>query len=124
MGAGVGGLALLVLLVLMIRWSSKQQKNRTSEPEEKGQVASPGYSHLPQDANHENPEIRSPAWSGYKSELQGDEGKLTPSPTYGDLGSTKSEVEGSPAVGGPGRPVSDGGYEMPGKPGTIYELSG
>lgn len=122
-GAGIGGFALLVVLVIMILRCLATHEKDTTETEEKGQVTSPGYSHVPQESSHENTETQSPAWSGYKSELPGHESKLTPSPTYADFGSNKSEVEGSPAVGGAARPVSGGGYEMPGKPGTVYEMS-
>ena len=73
------------------------------------------------ESTQEQEDLRSPAWSGHKSELQGSE-TFTPSPVNAEFGSNESEVEGSPAVGGVGRPIS-GGYEMPGKPGTMYEMA-
>lgn len=111
-GAGVGGLAVLLLLVFSIRkfWQRKQQKSQ------EGDDAGTDYSPVRQDTTEQ-------AWSETKSELPGSE-QVTPGPTYADFKSPKSEVEGSPARGNGGRPISNGGYEMPGKKGTVFEMPG
>ncbi len=109
-----------MLILLVWRCLKKKEERRTKE-EEKGQATPSTYAQLRQDSEPATGELRSPAWSGYKSELPAAESQLTPSPTYGDFRS-KSEVEGSPALGSTGRPMSNGGYEMPGQKGTLYEM--
>jgi hypothetical protein len=114
-GAGVGGLVLLVSLALLVRWLYGKKEKQRAQEEEKGESTAAEHG-----SQQGNGELRSPAWSGHKSELPGSE--MAPSPRRADFGS-KSEFEGSPAVGSVGRPIS-GGYEMPGKPGTMYEMPG
>ena len=121
-GAGLGALALLALLIWVIQlclWKKKQE----AAHEEKGQPTS-DYARASQVSEPVNGELRSSAWSGHKSELPANESTFTPSPTYADFRSSKSEVEGSPAVGSAGRPLSNGGFEMPGQKGTMYEMPG
>lgn len=121
-GAGLGALALLALLIWLIQ-RCLRKKEQDAEHEEKGQATSE-YARVSQVSEPVNGELRSPAWSGHKSELPAHESTLTPSPTYADFRSNKSEVEGSPAVGSTGRPLSNGGFEMPGQKGTMYEMPG
>jgi hypothetical protein len=84
----------------------------------------PLYAHTSEDYTGGMSEVQSPAWSGHKSELDAVGTAASTSPRRGDFSSAKSEVEGSPAVGTPGRPLTSGGFEMPGQPGTIYEMPG
>ena len=122
-GAGIGGFALLIMLVLLIRRCLAKKDQEPEQEEEKAET-SMGYAHVKHESQAENGEFRSPSWSGYKSELPADEPGLTSSPTYADLRSNKSEIEGSPATGGAGRLISNGGYEMPGKKGAVFEMPG
>ncbi|EXJ77334.1 hypothetical protein A1O3_09560 [Capronia epimyces CBS 606.96] len=71
-------------------------------------------------------EMRSPSWSGHKSELPADEStNLSPSPNYQEFQRPLSgEVEGSPSRLSPTRATYDGGYRMPGHKGTYYEMPG
>ena len=60
---------------------------------------------------------RSPTWSGHKSELPAAENQVrSPTPSYEAFSPTRSELEGSPRLGGRGKSVGSGSgvYEMPG----------
>lgn len=120
LGAGLGAALVLILALLAIRRHRKKAKNNSQLDQ------NPPGPPQPVALYHNGPntaDLHSPAWSGHKSELDAI-GTASPSPRYGDFSSTKSEIEGSPAFGGEGRPVKDGGWEMPGKLGTVYEVPG
>ncbi|EXJ82156.1 hypothetical protein A1O1_08225 [Capronia coronata CBS 617.96] len=70
-------------------------------------------------------DLRSPAWSGHKSELPADDSTTTsPSPAYQEFRQPQTvEVEGTPARPA-ARTTQDGGYKMPGDKGTYYEMPG
>ena len=122
-GAGIGALAFLIMSIWLIRRYLAKEDDRTAQEEEKGHTSS-DYARVSQISEPADGGLQNPAWSGHKSELPANESALTPSPTYGDYRSNKSEVEGSPALGSTGRPLSNGGFELPGKKGTLYEMPG
>jgi len=74
-----------------------------------------------------DPDMRSPAWSGHKSELAADETThISPAPRYQEINNRNRhqsvEVEGSSTRPPPVQPTRDGGYTMPGRNGTYYEM--
>ena len=73
-----------------------------------------------------DPDLRSPTWSGHKSELPADESTSAfPAPAYQAYQRPQSaEVEGSPVRISPSRPTHDGGYMVSGHKETCYELAG
>jgi hypothetical protein len=111
---------IVIITLLAFRRCRKKRKNAIASENDPSRPPQPVPIYPNQDPNAA---LRSPTWSGHKSELDAIGTATTTSPRYasGDFSSTKSEVEGSPALGGEGRPVKDGGWEMPGKLGTVYE---
>jgi hypothetical protein len=112
----------VILLVMLIRLWFRKQQNCADETNDcrREERLSP----LHQKSSPNTSDLQSPAWSGYKSELPGDENGIRNSPTYVQYRNDKSEVEGSPAMGGGARPISNGGFELPGRKGTVYEMPG
>lgn len=108
---------LAAIVALLWHYSRKRQQAKEEEEYQK-QLSAPYSDHT----TGAGGEMRSPAWSGNKSELAANDSAITQSPLYNDHGSPKSEVEGSPGMGGDSRPISDGGYEVAGRSGTVYEM--
>lgn len=80
----------------------------------------------PQHGRFYDAQTAAPAAFGHKSELDAVDTTattpVTPSPRRDQFGRPRSEVEGSPAQSSvEGRVLNDGGWEMPGQMGTIYE---
>jgi hypothetical protein len=69
-------------------------------------------------------EMRSPAWSGHKSELPADESITSPSPRLYRASVQSAEMEGSSARMSPIRPMQDGSLRVPGQERPYYEMSG
>jgi len=70
-----------------------------------------------------DPDLRSPAWSGHKSELPADESTLaSPTPTRQEF--KRVEAEGSPRRGDSARYIGQGSYQVPGQQGRVYEMPG
>ena len=117
-GAAVGGaIGLFILLGLlsfvMQRYYRKKRDAAVPPQEKQERPDSKFYT----DDIVSTGDLPSPS---YKSELPA-ESMQSPSTRFSGYG---SEVEGSPAPGSAGRPVHNGGYEMPGQKGTYYEMSG
>jgi hypothetical protein len=116
---------LLAAIILAIKYYRRKKKGDIEpEPNPPGAQPLPLYAHASENYSGRMDEVRSPAWSGHKSELDAIGTAASISPRRGDFSSAKSEVEGSPAFGTPGRPLTNGGFEMPGHQGTIYEMPG
>ncbi|OAG35878.1 hypothetical protein AYO21_09961 [Fonsecaea monophora] len=114
-------LAFAWLLCTAYRRSAKRRLDNT-EPAPMREPTLPQVDRRPSD-----PEMRSPAWSGHKSELPADESvtSTSPAPLYQDSQRPQSaEVEGSPVRMSPTRPTQDGGLRVPGRKGTYYEMAG
>ena len=120
-GAGVAGIAVLALLIAILQWLARRRQKRREEQEHEKQLSTP-YTDQPSSAG--TYEIRSPAWSGHKSELAANDIDSMRSSSYRGRDSLKSEVQGSPAVGGESRAVGNDGYEVSGRMGTVYEMPG
>lgn len=119
MGVGAGSIALAGFIFALIRRRKKQKK--LEDNDEPQPPSAPRPVTLYNDHDIHDGDLRSPAWSGHKSELDAIE-TASPSPRYGEFSSAKSEVEGSPAIGTPGRPLSNGGFEVPGRKGPVFEM--
>jgi hypothetical protein len=127
------GTAVVALLAWLIytcmRRRSQKNEAKAEEPPPMREPTLPQVERRPTD-----PDLRSPAWSGHKSELPADESVTsmsTSAPVYHEYGyqqrpdsMTRSEVEGSPARTSPLRPTHDGGLRVPGQNGTFYEMAG
>lgn len=119
-GVGVGALVLLAVLFALIRRYRRRRK-LVNEPDEDPTPSARPVTLYNAEHKHEG-DLASPCWSGHKSELDAIGTASSSSPRQSEFGSIKSEVEGSPAIGSAGRPMKDGGFEMPGKLGTVYEM--
>ena len=125
--AVLGTLACLIYACIRRR----SQKN-LAEAEEPPPMREPTLPHVERDPTER--EMRSPAWSGHKSELPADESVTSMSastaPGYHEYAHqrpdsmTRSEVEGNMIRLTPTRPAQDGGLMEPGQKGTFYELAG
>ncbi|KIX95132.1 uncharacterized protein Z520_09048 [Fonsecaea multimorphosa CBS 102226] len=122
----VGGAAIALVFAWLLctsfrRRAKRRQKEKGSAPMREPTL--PQVERRPSDA-----EMRSPAWSGHKSELPADESvtNASPAPRYQDLPTRpqSAEVEGSPVRMSPTRPTQDGGLRVPGRKGTYYEMAG
>lgn len=120
-GVGIAGIAILALLIALLQWLARRRQKAKEEQEYEKQLSTP-YTDQPTSTGTD--EIRSPVWSGHKSELAANDIDSMRSSTIRGRDSMKSEVQGSPAVGGESRAVGNGGYEVPGRMGTVYEMPG
>lgn len=114
----LGAVIIAILLALLCRKCLKRREDDKQAP-------------IPPDdvrPDSADPDMRSPSWSGHKSELAADE-STTRSPIYAYGWSPRpesAEVEGdhlfprSPRS--PIRPTQDGGLQRPGHQSTCYEL--
>ena len=130
-GAAAGGaIAFIILLTLfstfMQRYYRKKRATVLPSEEKQDRPDSKMYTDDILAGNQSHGGLPSPS---YKSELPADsvqspsmQSMKTPSTRFDQL-SVQSEVEGSPAPGSVGRPLQDGGFEMPGHKGTYYEMS-
>ncbi|KIW67879.1 hypothetical protein PV04_07094 [Phialophora macrospora] len=127
---GTAVFALLAWLVYAcMRRRSPKNEAKAEEPPPMREPTLPQVERRPTD-----PDLRSPAWSGHKSELPADvsvTSMSTSAPVYHEYtyqqrpdSTTRSEVEGSPARTSPLRPTHDGGLRVPGQNGTFYEMAG
>ncbi|EXJ71241.1 uncharacterized protein A1O5_05047 [Cladophialophora psammophila CBS 110553] len=120
-----GGAAAMVLFAWLLCTCFRRRAGGRQEQNEPASMREPT---LPQaERRPTNPEMRSPAWSGHKSELPADENvtSASPVPRYQDFARPQSaEVEGSPVRMSPTRPTQDGGLRVPGRKGTYYEMAG
>ncbi|OQV05401.1 hypothetical protein CLAIMM_10152 [Cladophialophora immunda] len=124
-GAVCGAAILSVSAWLLCTAARRSAKKRQGQKEE-APMREPT---LPQvERRPSDPGMRSPAWSGHKSELPADESVTSaspPAPRYQDFQRPQSaEVEGSPVRMSPTRPTQDGGLRVPGRKGTYYEMAG
>lgn len=117
----VGGAAVILLLAWLV-FGCMRRRKRDLRPEPP--VPEP-VEPLTETA-YVDPEMRSPAWSGHKSELPADESTIaSPSTGFHEFPRPQSvEVEGSPVLVSPARPTQDGGFRIPGHKGTYYEMAG
>ncbi|EXJ59268.1 hypothetical protein A1O7_06700 [Cladophialophora yegresii CBS 114405] len=130
----VGGTAVLAVLAWLIfacmRRRSQKDEAKAEEPPPMREPTLPQVERRTTD-----PDWRSPAWSGHKSELPADESvtsmSASPAPVYHEYAypprpasTVRSEVEGSPVRASPVRPTHDGGLRLPGQNGTFYEMAG
>ncbi|OAP54509.1 hypothetical protein AYL99_10957 [Fonsecaea erecta] len=127
-GIGLGSVC-AAAIVLAFAWLLCASARRSAKREEEQNEAAPMREPtLPQvERRPSDPEMRSPAWSGHKSELPADESvpSASPAPRYQDFQRPQSaEVEGSPVRMSPTRPTQDGGLRVPGRKGTYYEMAG
>ncbi|OCT52327.1 hypothetical protein CLCR_08631 [Cladophialophora carrionii] len=128
---GTAALALLAWLTLAcMRRRSQKKGAKAEEPPPMREPTLPQVERQPTD-----PDLRSPAWSGHKSELPADESvtsmSASPAPVYHEYpyqqrpdSMVRSEVEGSPVRASPVRPRQDGGLRVPGQNRTFYEMAG
>lgn len=133
-GAGLGFLILAALLIwALIHGRKKRSKSIPEHEKEHGQTLqkksapfTPAAAAAPQHGRFYDNQTTAPAAFGHKSELDAVDTTattpVTPSPRRDQFNRPRSEVEGSPAQGSTeGRALRDGGWEMPGQMGTIYE---
>ncbi|KIV78568.1 hypothetical protein PV11_06212 [Exophiala sideris] len=123
MGSGAAALILLLLALLLFRRMRRRQE--TKEEPRKPPMMDLTRPHS--DIGQPDPDMRSPAWSGHKSELAADETtSVSPAPLYQAFSERPEsvEVEGKPARLSPARHTHDGGYTLPGHNGTYYEMAG
>jgi hypothetical protein len=153
-GAGLGFLLLLALLIwfFLRRRKSRMQRGTTTEkstgfesdlqtpptqgvarfsngqPPLQGAAAANAASGAGPTGRWYDNHASAPAALGHKPELDAVGTAMvtptTPSPRTDKFGNPLPEVEGSPAVGAGGRPLGNGGWEMPGHSdmGTLYEM--
>ncbi|KAJ9602101.1 hypothetical protein H2200_013461 [Cladophialophora chaetospira] len=131
-GAIVGAAILGFLAWLFYACLRRRSQEHLAKAEEPPPMQEPTLPHVDRDPI--NPEMRSPAWSGHKSELPADESmtsmSASPTPGYHEYAHqrpdsmTRSEVEGSVVKMSPTRPMQDGGLVVPGQKGTFYEMAG
>lgn len=116
-----GGVALFLLLALLVAKWLRRRREKEPPPPPMVDMTRPPSARVPTD-----PDMRSPAWSGHKSELAADESTVkSPAPVYdGFRRPPSAEVEGSPVQLSSVRPTHDGGYTLPGHKGTYYEMAG
>jgi hypothetical protein len=117
-GAGAVAIALAVLLFALVR---RFKRTQMTEDEQDTHPTSAQPVALYNNSEAPEGDLRSPCWSGHKSELDA-VGTASPSPRYGDFDSAKSEAEGSPTVGSNARPLTNGGFEIAGQKGPVYEM--
>jgi hypothetical protein len=117
-GVGAGSIALAGFLFALLR---RHKRKKNIEDDDNSQPSSAQPVPLYNNSDLHDDDLRSPCWSGHKSELDA-VGTASPSPRFGDFNSTKSEVEGSPTVGSAGRPLTNGGREIAGQKGPVYEM--
>lgn len=130
-GVGVGAVAagVVALLIWLSVRSRKKRHNMHTTPKET--AASPQQdsafisTHVAQKGRYYGNNESTPLAFGHKSELDAVDTTattpVTPSPRTDRFNRPLSEVQGSPAQGSDGRPLRDGGWEMPGQMGPIYE---
>lgn len=124
-GIALGSAAAAVILLLLGLLAFRRMRQRQTEESPK-----PPMMDLTRPISGDaqpDPDMRSPAWSGHKSELAADEStSVSPAPLYQDFTSRPQsvEVESQAARPSPARLTHDGGYTMPGHKGTYYEMAG
>ncbi|KAI1630455.1 hypothetical protein EDD37DRAFT_646170 [Exophiala viscosa] len=122
MGAAAAAVILLLSGFLVFRHMRRRQKHEEPRKPPMMDLTRP---HSGDD--QPDPDMRSPAWSGHKSELAADETtRASPAPLYQAFTERPQsvEVEGKPARLSPARLTQDGGYSLPGQKGTYYEMAG
>lgn len=102
------------------------EKEHGQTLQKKSTPFTPAAAAVPQQGRYYDSQTAAAAAFGHKSELDAVDTTattpVTPSPRRDQFGRPRSEVEGSPAHGSTeGRALRDGGWEMPGQMGTIYE---
>lgn len=145
-GAGLAALALGALIIWILLRSRRRRRSgapvgsgklekssAASSPEQQqttSLAATGGTGHKPQHGRYYDNQASAPAVFGHKSELDAVENKSTtpviPSPRTDEFGRPRSEL---PADAGrvaartsaEGRVLGDGGWEIPGQMGTVYE---
>ncbi|KAK5327289.1 hypothetical protein LTR93_002673 [Exophiala xenobiotica] len=123
LGAACGAIILLLLTLLALRYMRRRQKRKQDEQHKLPMMDLT----RPHSDAQIDPDMRSPAWSGHKSELAADETtRISPAPRYQELNNKNRpqnvEFETSSARPPPVQPTRDGGYTMPGRNGTYYEM--
>lgn len=121
-GIGVGvGAACIVLAAIVFGLArlSKRRKNQSLKDDPPTSSAQPVT--LYDESHLDDGDLRSPCWSGHKSELDA-VGTASPSPRYDDFGSAKSGTEASPTSGPIGGPLVNGGYQSAGQKEPVYEM--
>lgn len=127
-GIAFGSAAGAIFLLFLLRWVVVRSKKRRQEKKE-GEPSTPPVtdSERPQSGSPTDLDMRSPAWSGHKSELAADEmttSTTSPAPLYWTRPQS-AEVQGSPAPSSfTAKPTGDGGFTVPGRKGTYYEMDG
>lgn len=126
LGSTAGAILLLLLSFVVLRSRRRIQKKK------EGETSTPPINDLacPQPCSPTDMDMRSPAWSGHKSELAADETTSTTSPAppcseFSRPRPQSAEVPGSPIRSSTAaRPTCDGGFTVPGRKGTYYEMDG
>ncbi|KIW12797.1 hypothetical protein PV08_07984 [Exophiala spinifera] len=134
LGSAAGAIFLLVLLSFaLLRFRRRRQEQKEAEPSTPSANAHANAIDLtrPQSTSaNTDLDMRSPAWSGHKSELAADEttSTMSPTPAYSEFTRPRpqsAEVQGSPGrLSTTARPTCDGGFTVPGRKGTYYEMDG
>lgn len=131
-GAVGGALVGLLLGWIMFKLHQRRKSGTTQRAE-----SPPIDTFRPSSVAHTNrasqveSEMRSPAWSGHKSELPADEITTTSSvpvyqsPVYQPYSRPQSsEIRPTPTFPSPTRPEQDGGLQPPGQQRRYYEMAG